>query len=139
MQQAPHYDDVVGEVVQFLAERACFAIEHGVAKNRIVLDPGIGFGKTLSHNLELLANLSALAELGYPVLIGPSRKGFIGQVTQQPVEARGWGTAAVVALAIGQGAHILRVHDVGPMKDVANVAAAIARRMSAGVRAQQHA
>jgi dihydropteroate synthase len=136
MQQAPHYEDVVGEVAQFLAERVRFAVEHGVAKNGIVLDPGIGFGKTLSHNLDLLANLSVLTDLGYPLLVGPSRKGFIGQLTQQSVEARGWGTAAVVALAIGQGANILRVHDVGPMKDVANVAVAIARRMSAGARAQ---
>jgi dihydropteroate synthase len=136
MQQAPHYDDVVGEVARFLGERARFAIEHGVAKNRIVLDPGIGFGKTLRHNLDLLANLHLLTELGYPVLVGPSRKGFIGQLTQQSVEGREWGTAAVVALAIGQGATILRVHDVGQMKDVANVAMAIARRMSAGVRPQ---
>jgi dihydropteroate synthase len=136
MQQAPHYDDVVGEVARFLGERARFAIEHGVAKNRIVLDPGIGFGKTLRHNLDLLANLHLLTELGYPVLVGPSRKGFIGQLTQQSVEGREWGTAAVVALAIGQGAAILRVHDVGQMKDVANVAMAIARRMSAGVRPQ---
>jgi dihydropteroate synthase len=136
MQQAPHYDDVVREVAQFLAERARFAIEHGVAKNRIVLDPGIGFGKTLWHNLDLIANLAQLAELGYPVMVGPSRKGFIGQLTGQSVEAREWGTAAVVALAIGQGATILRVHDVGPMKDVANIAAAIGRRMSAGARAQ---
>src|SRR5262249_21154210 len=117
MQQAPHYDDVVGEVAQFLAERARFAIEHGVARNRIVLDPGIGFGKTLRHNLDLLANLHVMKELGFPLLVGPSRKGFIGQLTQQTVEARGWGTAAVIALAVEQGANILRVHDVGPMKD----------------------
>lgn len=136
MQQAPHYDDVVGEVAQFLAERARFAIEHGVARNRIVLDPGIGFGKTLRHNLDLLANLHALKELGYPLLVGPSRKGFIGQLTQQTVEARGWGTAAVIALAVEQGANILRVHDVGPMKDVVNVAVAIAERASTGMRAQ---
>jgi dihydropteroate synthase len=136
MQQAPHYDDVVGEVAQFLAERARFAIEHGVARNRIVLDPGIGFGKTLQHNLDLLANLRVLKELGYPLLVGPSRKGFIGQLTQQTVEARGWGTAAVIALAVEQGANILRVHDVGPMKDVVNVAFAIAERASTGMRAQ---
>lgn len=136
MQQAPRYDDVVGEVAQFLAERARFAIEHGVARNRIVLDPGIGFGKTLRHNLDLLANLHVLKELGYPLLVGPSRKGFVGQLTQQTVEGRGWGTAAVVALAVEQGANILRVHDVGPMKDVANVAVAIAERVSTGMRAQ---
>ena len=138
MQHAPRYVDVVGEVAQFLAERARFAIEHGVAKDRLVVDPGIGFGKTLDHNLDLLANLRVFTELGYPLLVGPSRKGFIGQLTDQSVEARGWGTAAVVALAVEHGANILRVHDVGSMKDVAKVAVAIARRISAGVR-EQHA
>jgi dihydropteroate synthase len=138
MQHAPRYDDVVGEVAQFLAERVRYAIDHGVARDRIVVDPGIGFGKTLGHNLDLLANLRVFAELGYPLLVGPSRKGFIGQLTDQSVEARGWGTAGVVALAVEQGATILRVHDVGPMKDVAKVAVAIARRISAGVR-EQHA
>ena len=138
MQHAPRYDDVVGEVAQFLAERVRYAIDQGVARDRIVVDPGIGFGKTLGHNLDLLANLRVFAELGYPVLVGPSRKGFIGQLTDQSVEARGWGTAGVVALAVEQGANILRVHDVGPMKDVAKVAGAIARRISAGVR-EQHA
>ena len=138
MQHAPRYDDVVGEVTQFLAERVRYAIDQGVARDRIVVDPGIGFGKTLGHNLDLLANLRVFAELGYPVLVGPSRKGFIGQLTDQSVEARGWGTAGVVALAVEQGANILRVHDVGPMKDVAKVAVAIARRISAGVR-EQHA
>ena len=136
MQHAPHYDDVIGEVARFLAARARFAVERGVARNRIVLDPGIGFGKTLTHNLDLLANLHVLKELGYPLLVGPSRKGFIGQLTRQSVEARGWGTAAVVALAVEQGANILRVHDVAPMKDVANVAAALAERVSTGMRAQ---
>jgi len=138
MQHAPQYDDVVGEVAQFLAERVRYAIDQGVARDRIVVDPGIGFGKTLGHNLDLLANLRVFAELGYPLLVGPSRKGFIGQLTDQSVEARGWGTAGVVALAVEQGANILRVHDVGPMKDVAKVAVAIARRISAGVR-EQHA
>ena len=136
MQHAPRYDDVVGEVAQFLAERVRYAIDQGVARDRIVVDPGIGFGKTLGHNLDLLANLRVFAELGYPLLVGPSRKGFIGQLTRQSVEARGWGTAAVVALAVEQGANILRVHDVAPMKDVANVAAALAERVSTGMRAQ---
>jgi len=138
MQKAPRYDDVVGEVAQFLTERARWAIAHGVARDRIVLDPGIGFGKTLQHNLDLLANLHAFVHLEFPVLVGPSRKGFIGQLTDQAVEARAWGTAAAVALAVEQGANILRVHDIGPMKDVVRVAVAIAQRMSAGVR-EQHA
>ena len=138
MQQAPHYDDVVGEVAAFLNERALVAMDHGVAKERIVLDPGIGFGKTLAHNLELLAHLHTFVALGFPLLVGPSRKGFIGQLTQQSVGERGWGTASAIALAVAQGANILRVHDVGPMKDVVDVAMAIARRMSAGLR-EQHA
>jgi dihydropteroate synthase len=134
MQKAPRYDDVVGEVAQFLTDRARWAIAHGVARDRIVLDPGIGFGKTLQHNLDLLANLHTFVRLEFPVLVGPSRKGFIGQLTHHAVEARAWGTAAAVALAVEQGANILRVHDVGPMKDVVRVAGAIAQRMSAGVR-----
>ena len=138
MQKAPRYDDVVGEVAQFLTERARWAIAHGVARDRIVLDPGIGFGKTLHHNLDLLANLHAFVHLEFPVLVGPSRKGFIGQLTDRAVEARAWGTAAAVALSVEQGANFLRVHDIGPMKDVVRVAAAIAQRMSAGVR-EQHA
>jgi dihydropteroate synthase len=138
MQHSPRYDDVVEEVAAFLAARARFAVERGVARSRIMLDPGIGFGKVLMHNLDLLARLRAFTELGFPVLVGPSRKGFIGQLTKQSVEARAWGTAGVVALAVQQGASILRVHDVAAMRDVVSVAAAIARRMSAPLR-EQHA
>ena len=138
MQRAPHYDDVVGEIAQFLSERAGLAVNHGVARDRIVLDPGIGFGKSLQHNLDLLANLRAFTQLGFPVLVGPSRKGFIGQLTHQSVGNREWGTAAVVALAVEQGVHIVRVHDVGPMKDVVSVAGAVARRMALAGR-EQHA
>jgi dihydropteroate synthase len=138
MQQAPTYEDVVEEVADFLAERARFAIERGVAKSRIVLDPGIGFGKVLTHNLDLLAHLRMFTTLGFPVLVGPSRKGFIGQLTKQSVEARAWGTAGVVALAVQQGANILRVHDVAEMRDVVNVAAAISGRMRGSLR-EQHA
>ena len=138
MQQAPHYDDVVGNIAHFLKERSRFAMDHGVERDRIVLDPGIGFGKTLTHNLDLLANLHAFTELGFPLLVGPSRKGFIGQLTHQSVDARAWGTAAVIALAVQQGAKILRVHDVGPMRDVVSVADAVARRMRTTAR-EQHA
>jgi dihydropteroate synthase len=138
MQQAPAYEDVVEEVAEFLSQQARFAIARGVAKSRIVLDPGIGFGKVLTHNLDLLAHLRTLTTLGFPVLVGPSRKGFIGQLTKQSVEARAWGTAGVVALAVNQGASILRVHDVAPMRDVVNVAAAISGRMPAPLR-EQHA
>jgi dihydropteroate synthase len=138
MQQAPHYDDVVREIGQFFAERTRFAMDHGVERDRIVLDPGIGFGKTLTHNLDLLANLHVFRELGFPLMIGPSRKGFIGQLTQQSVDARAWGTAAVVAFAVQQGATVLRVHDVGPMRDVIRVADALARRTRTTAR-EQHA
>ena len=138
MQRAPHYGDVVEDIARFLAERARFAMDRGVAHERIVLDPGIGFGKTLAHNIDLLANLHAFLQLGFPVLVGPSRKGFIGQLTHRSVEGRAWGTAGVVALAVEHGASILRVHDVAEMKDVASVADAIARRMSLTGR-EQHA
>jgi dihydropteroate synthase len=138
MQQAPTYEDVVEEVADFLAGRARFAMERGVEQSRIVLDPGIGFGKVLTHNLDLLAHLRMFTTLGFPVLVGPSRKGFIGQLTKQTVEARAWGTAGVVALAVEQGANILRVHDVAAMRDVVNVAAAISGRMPAPLR-EQHA
>jgi dihydropteroate synthase len=136
MQRAPHYNDVVEDIARFLAERARFAIDRGVAHERIVLDPGIGFGKTLAHNVDLLANLHAFLQLGFPLLVGPSRKGFIGQLTRQSVEGRAWGTAGAVALAVEQGVSIVRVHDVAEMKDVVNVAGAIARRMSLVGRVQ---
>jgi dihydropteroate synthase len=138
MQRAPHYDDVVDDVARFLGERARFAMDRGVRHERIVLDPGIGFGKSLAHNVDLLANLHAFLQLGFPILVGPSRKGFIGQLARRSVEGRAWGTAAVVALAVEQGVSILRVHDVTEMKDVVTVAGAIARRMSLAGR-EQHA
>lgn len=125
MQQAPQYCNVVEEVGNFLAERAQFAIKRGITKSQIMLDPGIGFGKVLIHNLELLAQLRRLTKLGYPLLVGVSRKSFIGQLIDRPVNDRNWGTAAAVALAVGQGASILRVHEVEAMRDVVKVAAAI--------------
>ena len=138
MQRSPHYEDVIEDITRFLTERARFAMDRGVAHERIVLDPGIGFGKTLTHNVDLLANLHAFLQLGFPVLVGPSRKGFIGQLTRQSPAGRAWGTAGVVALAVEHGANILRVHDVAPMKDVVTVADAIARRMLPAGR-EQHA
>ena len=138
MQRSPHYEDVIEDITRFLAERARFAMDQGVAHERIVLDPGIGFGKTLTHNVDLLANLRSFLQLGFPLLVGPSRKGFIGQLTRQSPEGRAWGTAGVVALAVEHGANILRVHDVASMKDVVPVADAIARRMLPAGR-EQHA
>jgi len=138
MQQAPEYQDVVEDVAAFLSERARYAIGRGVAQSQIILDPGIGFGKVLVQNLDLLGQLSRFIQLGYPLLIGPSRKSFIGQLTGQPVEDRAWGTAAAVAIAVEQGAHILRVHDVRAMRDVVEVAAAITRRKKSSLK-EQHA
>jgi dihydropteroate synthase len=138
MQQMPRYHDVVEEVVDFLTERVRFATDRGVAKSQILLDPGIGFGKDLVHNLDLLAQLRTFTKLGLPLLIGPSRKGFIGQLVEQPVHNRAWGTAGVVAIAVEQGASVLRVHDVAAMKDVVTVAAAISRRIPSPVW-EQHA
>ena len=138
MQKAPQYHDVVEEVEDFLAERVRFALERGIAKNQIMLDPGIGFGKTLAHNLDLLAQLRTFTKLGFPLLVGPSRKGFIGELVEQAVQDRAWGTAGAIALAVEQGAHVLRVHDVAGMKDVVKVAAAISRRIPSPLR-EQHA
>jgi len=127
MQRAPCYADVVGEVRAFLLERARAAELAGVRRDAIVLDPGIGFGKTRFHNLALLSRLDLLAALGYPVLVGVSRKGFLGELLGgRPAEARLFGTAAAVAVAVLRGARIVRVHDVGPAGDVVRVAEAIA-------------
>ena len=124
MQQAPYYEDVVGEVKRFLEERMKFATSHGVSEDRITLDPGIGFGKTLAHNLELIRRLPELAALGRPLLIGASRKSFLGRLTGREVDDRLPGTIAVNVLAYERGATIFRVHDVAPMVDALTVAAA---------------
>src|SRR6266705_1874772 len=126
MQLDPRYADVVAEVAAFLAERAGAARAAGVAADAIVVDPGIGFGKTVAHNCALLARLDLVASLGYPVLVGVSRKGFIGQLLgDRPTNGRLLGTAAAVALAVARGARLVRVHDVGAMRDVARVAEAV--------------
>ncbi|ALA58201.1 dihydropteroate synthase [Nitrospira moscoviensis] len=128
MQQAPHYSDVVGEIREFFRERMQVAEQAGISESRIVLDPGIGFGKLLVHNLDILAHLSSFAMLNRPLLIGVSRKGFIGQLVDRPAAEREWGTAAAVALAVDRGVQILRVHDVAMMADVVKVACAMRRR-----------
>lgn len=126
MQAAPHYDDVVQEVCDFLVARAEKAVRLGIPRERIFLDPGIGFGKTLEHNLSLLRSLDRLVATGHRVLVGPSRKGFIGKLTgrDKPAE-RVFGTAAAVAWCVWAGASIVRVHDVAEMVDVAKVTRAI--------------
>ncbi|MHB1049954.1 MAG: dihydropteroate synthase [Bacteroidota bacterium] len=123
MQQHPVYQDVVREVREELRQAADKAHAEGV--RCIVIDPGIGFGKNLEHNLSLIKHLDSFRELGYPILIGTSRKGFIGAVLDLPVDQRIEGTAATVAISIMNGAHIVRVHDVREMKRVAVVTDAI--------------
>jgi dihydropteroate synthase len=126
MQVEPHYDDVVTEVRDFLVVRAAAAQKSGIAPERILIDPGIGFGKSLDHNLLLLKHLDALVATGYRVLVGPSRKRFLGTLTgrENPAE-RIFGTAAAVALCAAAGVSVVRVHDVGPMLDVLKVTQAI--------------
>ena len=129
MQVEPDYDDVVSEVLEFLLGRAKLAEDYGVAKDKIFIDPGIGFGKTLEHNLQLLRNVDKFIGTGYRVLLGTSRKRFIGALTGQESPAnRMFGTAATVAMAASAGVSIVRVHDVAQMVDVVKVAAAIAKQ-----------
>jgi dihydropteroate synthase len=128
MQQEPHYDNVVTEVRDFLLARCERARGFGIPKERLFIDPGIGFGKTLEHNLQLLRHLDQFVATGYRVLIGPSRKAFLGKLTgkEKPAD-RLFGTAAAVALCAAAGASIVRVHDVGAMLDVVRVTHAIAK------------
>lgn len=124
------YDDVVAEVAAWLRGRVDAALAAGIAADRIIVDPGLGFGKTPAQNLALVDRLAEIGALGYPVLVGPSRKSFIGAALDQPPEARLEGTAAAVAVAIARGADIVRVHDVAIMARVARMADAIVRRGS---------
>jgi len=117
MQEAPHYDDVVGEVKNFLAGRIFACEMNGIDKKRIVVDPGFGFGKTLEHNLALLRGLDQLAALGVPLLAGLSRKGMIGALTGRDIEQRAVGSAAAALIAVQKGAMIVRVHDVAATRD----------------------
>lgn len=123
MQQLTNYGDLIGEIYQFLASRIEDAIASGIDRSRIIIDPGIGFAKTHDQNLEILRSLPRFHSLNCPVLVGPSRKGFIGQILNQPEpKARVWGTAAACCGAIAGGADILRIHDVKEMRDVCRVA-----------------
>jgi len=128
MQRDPRYEDVVAEVRDFLAERVQWAERHGIPRDRILVDPGFGFGKRPEHNLELVRNLRAFRELGCPVLLGPSRKSTIGVILGGlPPAERVEGTAAVVALAVASGVDVVRVHDVRAMARVVRVADAVVR------------
>ena len=128
MQESPTYDDVVEDVKAFLAERIEFAIGRGIGEERIWLDPGIGFGKTLEHNLALLDRLGELRSLGRPICIGASRKSFIGKITGREVGERLGGTVASNVLALANGADIFRVHDVRAVREALVVAEAILGR-----------
>jgi dihydropteroate synthase len=126
MQREPHYQDVVREVSDFLAERAEYAVAAGVRPENIIVDPGIGFGKNLEHNLALLHNLDAIVDLGFPVLIGASRKSFIGRITGvQLARDRVSGTVATTVLAYERGATFFRVHDVRANREALAVAEAV--------------
>jgi dihydropteroate synthase len=121
MQNNPRYDDVVSNVWNFLEERMNFAVARGVAPEQIVLDPGIGFGKTDEHNLALLKGIPQLAAAGRPVLVGASRKSFIGRITGGEPDNRLAGSLAIAGFAVLRGAHILRVHDVKESCDAARL------------------
>jgi len=127
MQEAPQYDDVVGEVHEYLRQRIETAELAGIDPERVAIDPGIGFGKDLDHNLELMHGVDALLDLGRPVMVGPSRKRFIGTILDLPEEERVEGTVGAVVWMVGRGAHLVRVHDVKEVVRAVRVADAIAR------------
>jgi len=131
MQEAPVYDDVVEDVKAFLAERVEASVAAGIDESRISVDPGIGFGKTLEHNLELLNRLGELRSLGLPICIGTSRKSFIGKITGRETGERLGGTVATNVLALARGAEVFRVHDVRATRDALRVAAAVLERRPA--------
>ncbi len=127
MQEDPRYDDVVADVRAYLGDRVDAAVRAGIERERLCVDPGIGFGKTLQHNLALLRRIGEFAELGRPVMVGPSRKSFLGKILGTDVDDRLEGTAGAVAWVAGHGAHIVRVHDVREMVRVVRVVDAIGR------------
>jgi dihydropteroate synthase len=128
MQDDPRYDDVVSDVKAFLEERLAYAVAEGIPEERIWLDPGIGFGKTLDHNLELIARLDEIVAIGRPVVFGASRKSFLGKLTGRQVDERLAGTIAANIIAYARGARVFRVHDVPANVDALKVAAATVRR-----------
>jgi dihydropteroate synthase len=128
MQRDPTYEALMPEIISFLAERAAACIEGGISPESIVVDPGVGFGKTVEHNLEIIRELDRLRALGCPILIGPSRKATIGVVLDVDADDRVEGTAAIVAVSIMKHAHIVRVHDVKEMARVAKMTDAVMGR-----------
>ncbi len=132
MQEHPHYGDLMSEVLGHLRASLAIAADAGVPEEQTVVDPGLGFGKTLSHNLEIMRRLPELRSLGRPILVGPSRKSMIGKVLGAPAGERVFGTAAAVAFCITRGAHIVRVHDVAAMRQVARMTDAAVGRAAGG-------
>ena len=125
MQENPTYEDVVDDIRAFLAERIEFAISEGIAEERIWVDPGIGFGKTVEHNVELVRRLAELRDLGRPIVIGTSRKSFIGKITGREAHERLGGTVAANVLSLASRADLLRVHDVAAVAEAIHVAQAV--------------
>lgn len=125
MQKDPRYGDLMAEVMAGLRQSIKVATDAGISDDRIVVDPGIGFGKNAGHNLEILKRLPELRSLGYPVMVGPSRKSFIGKITGATESGRAFGTAAAVAIAVANGADIVRVHDVREMRQVVQITEAV--------------
>jgi dihydropteroate synthase len=126
MQENPTYEDVVADISRFLRHHAARAIQGGIDPGKILVDPGIGFGKTVEHNLEIVRRIEEFRSLGYPVILGTSRKRFIGAVLDRTVDQRLLGTAATVAFAIARGVDVVRVHDVEEMVEIVNMADAVA-------------
>jgi len=125
MQESPRYDDVVTEVCEFLARERDACIAAGIARQAIVIDPGIGFGKGLAHNMMLLRELSRVAALNAPLLVGVSRKSFIGRILGRPVDERLYGGLGLAALAVANGARIIRTHDVAATRDAIDMVSAV--------------
>ena len=123
MQKDVHYNDLIKEIRDFLGDRISYAVDSGIARDKIVIDPGIGFGKSVERdNFTILNHLASFAELERPILIGPSRKAFIRQIAGESIVDRDWGTAAAIAIAVYNGAHFVRVHDVAHMKIAVRIA-----------------
>ncbi len=125
MQESPKYENVIDDITEYFYERINFAKEHGIREENIILDPGIGFGKKLEHNLEIIRRLDEFCSLGYPILVGASRKSFLGNILGKEAEERLYGSLVVSALAVEKGVSILRVHDVMENKDVVRTVEAI--------------
>lgn len=121
MQLNPTYENLISEITEFLRTQIQYALKNGVKKHNIIIDPGIGFGKTIEHNFKIIANLEKFKKIGFPILIGPSRKSFIGNLLKLPPDKRLEGTAASIAIGIVNGARIVRVHDVLEMKRVSSI------------------